>query len=275
LSDTNAPQKEQIMSNTPNPKADTFRKLHQAGQPLVLVNAWDAGSAAAIARAGASAIATGSWAVAAAHGYQDGEHLPFELALDNLTRIAATVDLPLSIDIERGYGESPCDAAETVARTAHAGAVGCNVEDSLAATGGLRKIDEHVERLRAMRAAADQAGAGYFINARTDVFFQGSAARHCDLVDSALDRARAYADAGADGIFMPGLLDLSLIRRIAEKSPLPLNIMIAEGAPNLRELAAAGVSRISHGPGPYLSAMRAVESVAQAVFAQIGSLRVA
>jgi 2-methylisocitrate lyase-like PEP mutase family enzyme len=264
-----------MMSETLNAKARAFRTLHRRGEPLVLVNAWDAGSASAIARAGAFAIATGSWAVAAAHGFEDGEHLPVDLAIDNLARIVATVDLPVSIDIEEGYGEGPSDAAETVARTARAGAVGCNVEDRIAATGRLRETDDQTKRLRAMRDAADQARPGYFINARTDVFFQGPASYRPDLVDLALERAHAYADAGADGIFMPGLLDLTLIRRIVDKSPLPLNIMIAEGAPSLKELAAAGVARISHGPAPYLSAMRTVEDAARTAFDKITSRRAA
>ena len=248
-------------------KGAAFRTLHVRQRPLILFNAWDAGSAKVIEAAGAKAIATGSWSVAAAHGFDDGEKLPLELALANLARIVAVTDLPVSIDIEGGYGETPADAAETVARTSRAGAVGCNVEDSLASDRQLREITDQVERLRAMRSAADHAHANYFINARTDVFFQGPAAAHAGLLDAALDRANAYAAAGADGIFMPGLLDLKLIARVAEASRLPLNIMIAENAPSLSALSQAGVSRISYGPGPYLSAMRTVSREAQTAFA--------
>jgi 2-methylisocitrate lyase-like PEP mutase family enzyme len=133
-------------------RARTFRALHTAGRPLVLFNAWDPGSARAVEAAGAVAIATGSWSVAAAFGQADGERLPLTLALDNLARIVAATDLPVSIDLESGYGEDPAGVARTVGAAVAVGAVGCNLEDSLPATGRLREIGDQVERLRAARA---------------------------------------------------------------------------------------------------------------------------
>jgi 2-methylisocitrate lyase-like PEP mutase family enzyme len=252
-------------------KLRIFRALHAPGRPLVLFNAWDAGSAKAVEAAGAAAIATGSWSVSAAHGHADGEQLPLRLALENLARIAAATDLPVSVDIERGYGVAPAHVGRTVAAALSAGAVGVNIEDSLPPDGRLRDLRPQIERLRAARAAADRAGVVAFVNARTDVFFQAPAEAHdAAMVEAALERADAYAQAGADGIFMPGLLDLGLIQIVAKASPLPLNIMVGEGTPSLSALARAGVSRVSHGPGPYLLAMRAVEEAARAAMAWDG-----
>jgi len=248
-------------------KARDFRALHVRGRPLILFNAWDAGSARAVEKAGAKAIATGSWSVAAAHGFGDGERLPPELAVGNLARIVAATPLPVSIDIESGYGPGPEAVGLMVQRTIDAGAIGCNLEDGYPETGTLRDAAEQVERLRKARSAADRSEASYFINARTDVFFQTSAHAHDDtLVEAAMARARAYADAGADGIFAPGLADLALIARLVEASPLPLNIMVGADTPSLDALAGVGVARVSHGPGPFLLAMRALEEAARAAF---------
>jgi 2-methylisocitrate lyase-like PEP mutase family enzyme len=147
------------------------------------------------------------------------------------------------------------------------GAIGCNIEDSFPATGRLRGIEDQVERLRAARAAMDRAQVAGFLNARTDVFFQAPAGEHnAAMVEAALERAHAYATAGADGIFMPGLVDAGLIEVAGKASPLPLNIMVGEATPAWAALARAGVARVSHGPGPYLTAMRAVESAARIAF---------
>lgn len=245
--------------------AGVFHALHVRGEPLVLFNAWDAGSARAIADAGARAIATGSWSVAAASGYEDGEHLPLALALDNLRRIVAAVPLPVTIDLESGYGTAAADVGATVAAALGAGAVGCNLEDSLPTDGSLREIDAQVARLVAARKAADAAGVAMFINARTDVFFQKPAAAHdVAMVDAALERARAYAGAGASGLFVPGVVAEDLIARIVEASPLPVNVMSVAGGPERSRLAELGIARISHGPGPYRGAMRWLADAAKA-----------
>jgi methylisocitrate lyase len=189
------------------------------------------------------------------------------LALDNLARIVAATDLPVSVDLESGYGEDPAGVGRTVAAAMAVGAIGCNLEDSFPATGRLRGVEEQVERLRAARAAMDGARVAGFLNARTDVFFQAPAEAHdATMVEAALERAHAYAAAGADGIFMPGLADLGLIEVAAKASPLPLNIMVGSGTPSLAALARVGVARVSHGPGPYLTAMRAVEDAARVAF---------
>ncbi|SEJ40109.1 isocitrate lyase/PEP mutase family protein [Frateuria terrea] len=254
--------------STQNDKARLFHCLHVPGQPLVLFNAWDAGSARAVAEAGAQAIATGSWSVAAANGFADGEHLPFAFALDNLRRIVAAVAQPVTIDLESGYGDAPALVSATVAAALKGGAVGCNLEDSFPTDGRLRDMRDQTARLAAARQAAEDAGVGMFINARTDVFFQKPADVHdMAMVDAALERAHAYADAGASGLFVPGVVNEPLIARLAEASPLPLNIMVMPGVPGRARLAELGVARISHGPGPYRGAMQWLAEAARAAMA--------
>src|SRR5947207_659015 len=159
-------------------KAETFRSLHVPGRPLVLFNIWDAGTAKVIAAGGARALATGSWSVAAANGFGDGERIPLDLAIDNLARIVAATDLPVTIDLESGYGKTAGDVRQSVARAIEAGAVGCNLEDSFPEDGSLRGIDEQAERIANARVAANDASVALFINARTDVFFQKPAQVH-------------------------------------------------------------------------------------------------
>ena len=185
-------------------QADAFRRLHIPGDPVVIFNAWDAGSARAVAAAGAKAIGTGSWSVAAAHGFPDGEQLPLELAIANLERIVRAVDLPVSIDLEAGYGPRPEDVSRSVTLAIRAGAIGINLEDGLDDEKGIRGLEDQVARVRAARAAADSLGVPLYINARTDFFLQAEPAQHdAKLVAAAKERATAYAAAGASGLFVP------------------------------------------------------------------------
>ena len=245
-------------------KARAFKALHVSGNPLILFNVWDAGTAKAVAASGAKALATGSWSVAAAHGFADGEYMPFDLALANLERIVAATDLPVTIDLESGYGATPDDVGATVARAVEAGAIGCNLEDGSREARPLRDVADQVARLKGARNAAERLGIPAFLNARTDVFLIAPAAEHEGLVAQALARGRAYADAGADGFFVPGLVNETLIARVVEQSPLPVNIMMTPSAPPARRLADLGVARISHGPGPYRTMMKALEDAARA-----------
>lgn len=245
-------------------QAEQFRALHIPGKPLVLFNIWDAGSAKAVAAAGAQAIATSSWSVANANGFADGERIPLAMAIENLRRIVAATELPVTTDLESGYGDTSEVVGETIRLAIDAGAVGCNLEDSFPANGKLRGTADQVGRIRCARQKADATGIRFFINARTDVFFQRPPEQHDDAtVVEALARARAYAEAGADGLFAPGLADIALIARLVQASPLPLNIMIGDGTPSLHALAEQGVARISHGPGPYLMAMKTLEDGAR------------
>src|SRR4051812_34460705 len=150
-------------------KARLFASLHRPGEPVILYNAWDAGSARIVAEAGAKAIATGSASVAAAHGFHDAEALPLELALANAARVVAAVDLPVTIDFEGAYSSDPAKAAANVARLQATGAVGCNFEDQAIDGEGLHPVEAQAERIRAIRSAV---GADLFLNARTDIFLK-------------------------------------------------------------------------------------------------------
>lgn len=243
-------------------KVEAFRKLHVAGDPLILFNIWDAGSARAVADAGAKAIATGSYGVAEANGMKDGEGLPFDLVLENLRRIVSVTDLPVSIDLEAGYGAHSDEVARSVEIVRDAGAAGINMEDRMPGTSELIPVAAASVRIR---AAAD---AGLFVNARTDVYLGKKPEDYGpDLVAAVLERANAYADAGASGLFVPFLGDHPTLAAICEGSPLPVNMLWAPGRGTRDELAALGVARISYGHGPWAAAMAWLGDQARSVFA--------
>jgi 2-methylisocitrate lyase-like PEP mutase family enzyme len=233
-------------------KAQAFAALHVKGQPVILYNIWDAGSAQAVASVGAKAIASGSHGVANANGYEDGEEFPLEVAIENAKRIVASTSLPVTMDIETGYGATTEEVRASVAQVITTGVVGVNIEDQIFGQKELRPADEQVDRLKATRAAADEAGLPLWINARTDIFKNTDPAQHADVLAEALARAQAYAAAGANSFFVPGLADINLIKQLVEQSPLPVNIIRLAGVPETSELAAVGVARISYGPVPYL-----------------------
>jgi 2-methylisocitrate lyase-like PEP mutase family enzyme len=226
--------------------AEKLRALHAAGV-LILPNAWDAGSAAMISLAGAQAIATTSGGIAWSAGRHDGQGLTRAEMIQRIREIVAAVTIPVTADIEGGYGPGPDEVALTVEAVIAAGAVGVNIEDSRAAGGPLFDPAEQAERIQAARAASASAGLpGLFINARTDVFLYGIGVPE-NRLDHVLTRSRAYSQAGADGVFVPGLTDLQTITELAGASPLPVNVMAGPGAPPVPELTAAGVRRVSVG----------------------------
>jgi len=231
-------------------KVEQFRALHIPGDPLVLFNIWDAGSAKAVANAGARAIATGSFGVAEAQGYADGEAMPLDAALANLARIVATVDVPVTFDMESGYGATAAEVGASVARARDTGASGINIEDRMPDQTALAPVSRQAERLSAA------AASGLFVNARCDVFRGRNAAIDGPaLVAETLERARAYAHAGASGLFVPFLADARCIAAICEASPLPVNILWRPGCGDRAALAHLGVARISHGHQPWAAAM--------------------
>jgi 2-methylisocitrate lyase-like PEP mutase family enzyme len=230
--------------------AKQFAALHQKGNPVVLYNAWDAGSAAAIVEAGAKAIATSSSAVASAQGYDDGENLPLDLALQILGRIVATVEVPVTVDFEGGYSEDDHELASSISKLLDLGVIGINFEDRLVKGEGMYSIERQAKRISAIRKAAEKKRIPLFINARTDVFLGQT-----DDVAEAIERSRAYAAAGASGFFIPGLTRDSDIRKIVEESPLPVNVMVMGGVSPVDKLAKLGVARVSYGPIPYSKAM--------------------
>jgi 2-methylisocitrate lyase-like PEP mutase family enzyme len=242
-------------------KIERFASLHVPGAPLILYNIWDAGSASSVEKAGAQAIATGSWGVAGAHGMKDGEDLPIELAIANLRDIVRITELPVTIDMEAGYGSDPDAVRASVQRAAEAGAAGINLEDKDPKTRQLFTITAAAARI------AGAAATGLFINARTDLFILTPPDHHDQAVaDAVLERARAYAAAGADGLFVPFLKDERLIAYVCGQSPLPVNILIHPDGPGHDRLAALGVARISHGHGPWAAAMDWLTTQARAVY---------
>jgi 2-methylisocitrate lyase-like PEP mutase family enzyme len=259
---------ETAMSQSQAERATHFHQLHVPGKPVVLYNVWDAGSAIAVAKAGAPAIATGSWSVAAAHGVEDGEALPLDAVLTNASRIVRAVDIPVTIDFEAGYGATPEDVGASVAALLATGAIGVNIEDRFIGRDGLQTPADQAKRLEAARSEADKAGVRLFINARTDIFLNAPAATHSPaMVDEAIARSHAYAAAGASGFFVPGLVDEALLARVCRESPLPVNLMMFAAAPSAARCAELGVARISHGPGPYRAFARWLEESARAVYA--------
>jgi 2-methylisocitrate lyase-like PEP mutase family enzyme len=237
-------------------KAQDFKALHVKGQPVVLYNIWDAGGAKALVDAGATAVATGSWSVAAAQGYKDGEAIPLDFVLQIVSRIAGTVDVPLSVDFEGAYSSAPETVTQNVRKIIQAGAIGINFEDQRVGGEGLYAIEEQVARIKAARQAAELEAIPLFINARTDLFLKaGASSDHAGLLDEALTRGAAYAEAGADGFFVPALTDHALIKRVCDTSSIPVNVMMRGALTSLEVVADLGVSRASYGPGPYASAM--------------------
>lgn len=249
-------------------KARVFAKLHAKGAPLLLYNIWDAGSARAVEAAGAKALATGSWSVAAAQGYPDGEAIPIDLVESIVKGITAATPLPVSIDFEGGYAADPADVARNVKRIVEAGAIGVNFEDQAVGAEGLYEIAAQCERLQGLRTAGNGLDIPLFINARTDLFLKAKdPADHSALMGQALARAEAYGAAGANGFFVPGLVDSALIAEICDATALPVNVMVMKNTLSITRLKELGVSRISHGPGPYVALMGDLTERARSVFA--------
>ncbi|MEV1010061.1 isocitrate lyase/phosphoenolpyruvate mutase family protein [Streptomyces sp. NPDC049881] len=249
-------------------KALRLRALHTPDPALVLANVWDAAGARIVAAAGASAVATTSAGAAWALGAPDGDALPRERALELVARVAASVDLPVTADIESGFGAAPEDVAETVRGVLAAGAVGVNIEDAATeGPGPLRPAAEQAERLRAAREAADATGVPLFLNARVDTYIR-EAGDPADRLRATLERAEAYVAAGADGIFVPAVRDLPTVSALAAGLTVPLNVLAGPGSPPVAELAAAGASRVSLGSSVAAAAYAVVRRAAEEAFSQ-------
>ena len=245
-------------------RAEAFAALHRKGDPIKLFNIWDAASA----KAGASALATSSFAVANAHGAKDKENLSRDLLIASVREIIATIDLPVSVDAESGYGHEPAIVGETVSLIIAAGGIGMNFEDQVINGEGIFPIETQSARIAGARAAADKAGIPFFINARTDIFLKAKRETHdAAMADQAIERGLAYAKAGASGFFVPGLLDLALIEKICKAVALPVNIMASPAAPSAAELAKCGVARISLGGWPMFDMLTRLEATAKDYFA--------
>lgn len=236
---------------TQTERASIFAALHRPGNPVVIYNIWDAGSAQTLENAGAPALATGSAPMAAAQGFADGQVIKLDFVLMLVARITASVAVPVSVDFEGGYATHPDQIAENTARLIKAGAIGVNFEDQIVGGQGLYTIADQTPRIAALRQVAGTNGVPMFINARTDLFLKAPANDHAALMPEALARANAYANAGASGFFAPGLVDAGLITALVAGCPLPVNVLKSPTSLGADVLAGLGVARISHGPFPW------------------------
>lgn len=231
--------------------ATAFHALHAGPDVLILPNAWDAASAALMARAGARAVATSSAAVAWAQGFPDGDALPTDRLIAVIESVVRAAGVPVSADIEGGYTDDLTELSETIRKVVGAGAVGINLED------GTRSPDLHARKVAAARAAAEAEGVALYINARTDVYLANLAEGEAALAET-LRRAALYLGAGASGVFVPGPVDEPLIAELASGVPAPLNVMLRPGSLPAERLAALGVRRLSSATAPFRAAYGAL-----------------
>jgi len=231
-----------------NEKAEQLRKLHVNGPMLVLPNAWDAGSARIFVEAGFPALATTSAGIAFSLGYPDGERISRDEMLAAVARITRRIAVPITADLEAGYGHEPTAVAETVRRAIDAGVVGMNLEDRIEEQH-LIDFTLAVERVRAARKAAESTGVRLVLNARTDAFEAPELPRDKRLAE-ATRRGNAFRDAGADSVFVPFVGDRGTIEQLVQQIRAPLNILGTPNGPTLKELAALGVRRVTFGSAP-------------------------
>jgi 2-methylisocitrate lyase-like PEP mutase family enzyme len=281
-------------------KALRLLELHHASQPLVLINAWDAASAAMVEHCGLPAVATSSAALANALGFPDGQYLPWEQMLEAVARVCSAVKVPVTADIESGFAADVAALETSITQIIHAGAVGVNLEDVMPANAAFKNdsakqaeanvrhgsslfpLPEQIARIQATRRAAEAAGIHLVINARTDAYWQAGV-EPAETMRNTLERGKAYLQAGADCIFIPGLRKPDHIKTVIDhlSSPdqrsgdvrdvhqeavhrvAPVNILAGPGVPSIPELAKLGVKRVSYGSGPHRAAMGLLRRMAE------------
>ncbi|SMF15516.1 2-Methylisocitrate lyase, PEP mutase family [Alteromonadaceae bacterium Bs31] len=250
--------------HTHKQKAEFFHSLHHQHELLVLANVWDPISALIVEQAGAQALATASAAISSSLGYRDGETLDSAQMLGAVERIASRTRLPLSVDIERGYGESLNALTTTLTHLLSLGVCGINIEDSLVEGGEMRAVNEQSQRIAHIRAIAESKHIPLFINARIDCFLQ-QGVDPAKALEQTLVRADAFASAGCDGIFVVGVYDLATIQKLRADITLPLNVLLHPALSNLQQLQLAGVNRVSVGPFFMRACMAATQDIAKAL----------
>lgn len=241
-------------------KAELFRKMHQGPRMLVLSNAWDVVSARILEECGHPAIATSSAAVAFSRGYPDGQRISRDEMLDVVGRIARAVRVPVTADLEAGYGTTPKEMAETTKAAIEAGAIGMNLEDSGDDESSLVDLTLQVDKIRAIRETERSLGVPFVLNARTDVYL-ASIGPEATRFERTVERLRAYRDAGADCLFAPGLHEKETISKLVRAVAAPVNILVTPQCPSLTELEKMGVARVSAGSTVMRAALRVVERV--------------
>ena len=245
-------------------KALTLRQLHHGPKILLLPNVWDVVSARIIEEAGYPAVATTSAGIAFSLGYPDGEKIPTEEMFARIARIARAVGVPVSADVEAGYGSRPEDAAATAKAVIEAGAVGINLEDgSNNPANPLIDLSLQLEKIKAVREAAIKTGVLLVVNARTDVYLRGVGSTDEERYRLAVERALAFRDAGADCVFVPGLFDPAVIKRLVSEVKCPINILAQAAYPSIPELESIGVARVSLGSGPMRAGLGLLKRLAE------------
>ncbi len=253
---------------TQHDKALLLRALHRPGDPLLLANVWDAAGTRLVAATGAAAIATASASVSWTLGFPDGDRADLAQVLAQTALVVrAAGELPVTVDLESGFADTAAGVGGTTTALLATGAVGVNLEDTGPdGAAPLRPVAEAARRIAAARAAADAAGVALFVNGRTDVFLR-AVGDPADRLDEAVARARAYVEAGADGVFVPGVADPATVAALVAAVPAPLNVLAGPGAPGVADLAKLGVARISLGPGLARAAYTALRGAAEEFYA--------
>lgn len=241
-------------------KAEQFREMHHGPRMLVLSNAWDVVSARILEECGHPAIATSSAAVAFSRGYPDGQRISRDEMLDVVGRIARAVRVPVTADLEAGYGTTPKDMAETTKAAIEVGAIGMNLEDSGDDEGSLVDLTLQSEKIRAIRETAKSLGVPFVLNARTDVYL-ASIGQEATRFERTVERLCAYRDAGADCLFAPGIHETETISKLVKAVAAPVNILVTPQCPSLTELEKMGVARVSAGSTVMRAALRVVERI--------------
>ncbi len=251
-----------------NAKATALRAMHNTPPILLLANAWDAASARLFEQAGARAIATTSAGIAFSQGFPDGEHISRSQMLDAVARIALSVEVPVTADVEAGYGTTPEDAAVTAQQVIEAGAVGMNFEDARTdAAHALFSVEQQVARIHAICDAGRRAGVPLVLNARTDVYL-GEVGDPSGRFAETVRRLNAYREAGADCLFVPGVSDGATIARLVREVSGPINVLVSAGLPPASELERLGVARVSVGSGIMRATLATARDAAKEFFDQ-------
>lgn len=251
-------------------KAQQLLAHHQGGTILVLPNIWDPLGARILESKGFPAVATASAAVSASLGYGDGQRIRRSTLLDLVARIAASVSVPVTVDYEAGYADSPEELVESVKELIASGAVGLNIEDSIEEGGALRSIEDQCERLRAVRDAASVTGIPIVLNARVDSFLSSQYSTRSEKLKNALERATAYSEAGADCIYPIGPSDRETVGALRDRIDAPINILGSPGGLSAQELEGLGINRVSFGPYVFRALIKAFSEIADTLADRIG-----
>jgi 2-methylisocitrate lyase-like PEP mutase family enzyme len=254
-----------ILMSSQSEKADLLKKLHHRGRMLILPNIWDAAGASLLETLGYPAVATASAAISHAHGFEDGEHIPFDMLLSIVAQVVKAVNVPVTVDLETGYALDRATLKSNIRRLIAAGVAGINIEDTDLRTRELVPVNEQVEKLKLIRKVAEQENTRMFINARTDSFLLKNDMSQEERLAVAIERGKAYIDAGADGIYPIFAKEESAIKALVAALKVPLNVLAMPGTPDLDALQRLGVARVSFGPNVHKAMLATMRTMLQDV----------